>query len=149
MKLQKMKQKGFTMIELVIVIAILGILAAFALPRFVTFTQEAKISSIDSIVGTLNASIGIVQAKYIAGGSQGDTVILEDMAIPVTNTGTIDIIRLSQPTCGDLAGRLLKKQLNSPGELSAITSGRPARCYIFYDSYYRAYFDPGTNKFYR
>ena len=92
MKLKQIKQqaqKGFTMIELVIVIAILGILAAFALPRFANFTQDARSSRMQSITGTYNAAIGIVKAKFIAGGSQGNTVTFEGNVIPVTSTGDL------------------------------------------------------------
>jgi prepilin-type N-terminal cleavage/methylation domain-containing protein len=91
MKLKQIKQKGFTMIELVIVIAILGILAAFALPRFANFSTNARNSASQSIAGTLNASLGIVKAKYVAGGATGNTVNLDGKVIPVTNTGDLKL----------------------------------------------------------
>ena len=107
------KQKGFTMIELVIVIAILGVLAAFALPRFANFKSQSSNSAAASIVGTLNASKGIVKAKYIAGGSQGNSVELNGFSVPVTEIGDINMdAMIDQATCNNLTNSLLTNQTN-------------------------------------
>jgi prepilin-type N-terminal cleavage/methylation domain-containing protein len=93
MKLKQIKtqaQKGFTMIELVIVIAILGILAAFALPRFANFTQDAQTSAATSVAGTLNASLGIVKAKFVAQGSTGTTVDLDGNSVTTNDIVTVN-----------------------------------------------------------
>ena len=53
-----MKRAGFTMIELIFVIVILGILASVALPRFVGVTEQAQEGKLKAYVGTLNRTIG-------------------------------------------------------------------------------------------
>lgn len=62
------KQQGFTLIELVIVIVILGILAATALPKFVDLSSEAYQSTADGIGGALSAANGINYAGCAAKG---------------------------------------------------------------------------------
>jgi MSHA pilin protein MshA len=57
------KQNGFTLIELVIVIVILGILAAIAIPKFITLQREARIAVIDSAYLSLKSGSNIVFAK--------------------------------------------------------------------------------------
>lgn len=96
------KQKGFTMIELVIIIAILGILAAFALPRFANFTEQAKNASSESIAGTLNSAIGIANAKRISSGSFtvdfDDNPATTDDRINMSNVGTIATLSMRDDT---------------------------------------------------
>ncbi|WP_017220733.1 prepilin-type N-terminal cleavage/methylation domain-containing protein [Moritella dasanensis] len=58
------KNKGFTLIELVIVIIVLGILAAVAIPRFINIQQDARIAVIKGIAG--NFSFVVDQVNYAA-----------------------------------------------------------------------------------
>jgi MSHA pilin protein MshA len=62
------KQSGFTLIELVIVIVILGILAATALPRFADLTQDARIAALNGVAGSVRSAAAIGHATYLAKG---------------------------------------------------------------------------------
>jgi prepilin-type N-terminal cleavage/methylation domain-containing protein len=52
-----MKRSGFTMIELIFVIVILGILAAVALPKFIGVSEQAQAGKVAAYVGTLNRTV--------------------------------------------------------------------------------------------
>jgi MSHA pilin protein MshA len=62
------QQRGFTLIELVVVIVILGILAAFAVPRFMGMEGEARAATIKSMGGTLRSAAAMARAKCQAQG---------------------------------------------------------------------------------
>jgi len=80
------KEKGFTLIELVMVIVILGILAAFALPRFADLGGDARSSSLQGLAGAMKSAASIAHSAQLASGSTlGTSVTLEGQAVTMVN----------------------------------------------------------------
>ena len=65
------KQQGFTLVELVVVIVILGILAATAIPKFVSLTTQARVASVNGMVGAINSAVALCQSSWFAAGASG------------------------------------------------------------------------------
>lgn len=59
MQLKARAQQGFTLIELMIVVAIIGILAAVAIPQYKDYTNKARASSINGAVASLKTQVGL------------------------------------------------------------------------------------------
>ncbi|KAB0481138.1 prepilin-type N-terminal cleavage/methylation domain-containing protein [Vibrio chagasii] len=67
------RQGGFTLIELVVVIVILGILAVTAAPRFLNLQDDARESSLQGLAGAMQGSAGIVFGKAAIEGNEAST----------------------------------------------------------------------------
>lgn len=77
---------GFTLIELVIVIVILGILAAAALPRFSDLSTDARVASVNGLAGAIRSASAIAHATQLAKGfSVGQGISLEGVSIQMSN----------------------------------------------------------------
>ena len=69
------RQSGFTLIELVVVILLLGILTATALPRFMNVTTEAHNSVVEGTFGSLNTAGALFKAQWIGTGQPTGAVL--------------------------------------------------------------------------
>jgi MSHA pilin protein MshA len=78
-------QKGFTLIELVVVIVILGILSAVAVPKFMGMQDESHLAKTKSARGAFKTAISLAHAKSLASGN-GTGATAENITLPDKTT---------------------------------------------------------------
>ncbi|PST90771.1 type II secretion system protein [Photobacterium jeanii] len=92
-------KKGFTLIELVVVIVILGILSVFAAPRFLNIQSDARISTLQGFQGALQGADGIVYGKAIIQGLEKiEAVHLDGSLVKTGQSSTSIELKYGHPT---------------------------------------------------
>ncbi|WP_341502862.1 type II secretion system protein [Gallaecimonas sp. GXIMD4217] len=80
------RAQGFSLIELVIVIVILGLLAATALPRFLNVTEDAEDATVEGVAGGFAAAVGLVRAAWELDGRPRTNDNGSNTSVVVDNT---------------------------------------------------------------
>jgi MSHA pilin protein MshA len=93
------KQNGFTIIELVVVIIVLAILAAFAIPKYMNISTQSRISVVNGLYGSMQAAAELVRSLALAQGYTAATsnVNLGDGLVVSINSKSYPI---ADPTYG-------------------------------------------------
>lgn len=149
--------RGFTLIELVMVIVVLGILAAVALPKFANLSSSARISTLEGIEGAMRSTITIVKSRaYVSGLSIAASNPGNQSAFIVeTEAGRSEVdwrnlCPESRAELGDALSMIDHIGLEVSSDLTSITDNRYTRvgydiqgsgpatangCYVTYDSF--------------
>ena len=80
------KQHGFTLIELVMVILILGVLSVTVIPKFVDLSGSAEYAKIAASLGSMKSADTIVHSKAVVSGVKNGTITLEGTPIIIANS---------------------------------------------------------------
>ncbi len=95
-----MQKNGFTLIELVVVIVILGILAVTAAPRFLNLQTDAKNSALEGLKGAIESGLAIGYSKLAINGLESEpyiTSIKGATDIPISGCDSRCIFRYGYP----------------------------------------------------
>jgi MSHA pilin protein MshA len=132
------REHGFTLIELVVVITILGILAAFAVPKFISLDKQARAATIEGLAGTVRSAAALARGMAMASGStasvtmEGATVALVNSYPDSSLSGIAAAINANTASGGDFTFTAGGTPSTGPATWSRNGSQTPANCIVNY-----------------
>ncbi|KPV96823.1 MULTISPECIES: type II secretion system protein [Pseudoalteromonas] len=126
MKKNLAKNTGFTLIEMIIVVIILGLLAVTALPRFIDIQEEAERSTVEGVAGGLAAAVGLVRGQWEVLGRPDNNTATNFIDYDTTRVGIDPDI--GYPTSGVDAAN------NEVAGSTEVTALNTAKCQAVFNS---------------
>lgn len=130
--MNRRNEGGFTLVELVVVVTILAILAAFAVPRFTSLEGQARLASTQALAGSIRSGAALAHALWLAQADPSSaSVTMEGQSIAMT---------YGYPDAAAIDDTLIEHTgfaLTTPGGKAVFTkkspSGAPiANCFVTY-----------------
>ncbi|MCW8875621.1 MAG: prepilin-type N-terminal cleavage/methylation domain-containing protein [Kangiellaceae bacterium] len=123
MKSYPNRSKGFTLIELIVVIVILGIMAAIAGPKFVDLQKEARVSVMNGVEGAVRSTATLVYSKSLIEGEESTAEASAPSVIVQGATVLTDFGYPTAGTSGDPVTDGLLAAMELQGDVTAASDG--------------------------
>ncbi|MBT0586129.1 prepilin-type N-terminal cleavage/methylation domain-containing protein [Alteromonas oceanisediminis] len=111
-----MRNTGFTLIELILVIIILGVLSVTAAPRFVNFTTDARISALNGVKASVATTLELVMLKSMLPNSTLPSDNNRKVWVDINGNGIADMDASESPDVTSRQGADILKFINGPVE---------------------------------